>query len=88
MDILAQIISSLIVGGLALVGVIITNMSSNRNVEHKIEVSQEVMKAEVSHLREEVEKLIPLASRFSVMEEQIKAINRRIETLEHKERNH
>lgn len=79
---MAEIISSIIVGVLALVGVIVTNVSSNKTVEQKIVTSQEVMKAEVANLRKEVEKHNNFASRIPVVEEQIKVINHRINDLE------
>lgn len=77
-----QIISSIIVGVLALVGVIVTNASSNKAVEQKIVTSQEVMKTEVANLRKEVEKHNNFASRIPVVEEQIKVINHRLNDLE------
>lgn len=79
---MAEIISSIIVGVLALVGVIVTNVSSNKTVEQKIVTSQEVMKTEVANLRKEVEKHNNFASRIPVVEEQIKVINHRINDLE------
>ncbi len=79
---MAEIISSIIVGVLALVGVIVTNASSNKAVEQKIVTSQEVMKTEVANLRKEVEKHNNFASRIPVVEEQIKVINHRINDLE------
>ena len=79
---MAEIISSIIVGVLALVGVIVTNASSNKAVEQKIVTSQEVMKTEVANLRKEVEKHNSFASRIPVVEEQIKVINHRINDLE------
>ena len=79
---MAEIISSIIVGVLALVGVIVTNVSSNKTVEQKIVTSQEAMKAEVANLRKEVEKHNNFASRIPVVEEQIKVINHRINDLE------
>lgn len=79
---MAEIISSIIVGVLALVGVIVTNVSSNKTVEQKIVTSHEVMKAEVTNLRKEVEKHNNFASRIPVVEEQIKVINHRINDLE------
>lgn len=79
---MAEIISSIIVGVLALVGVIVTNVSSNKTVEQKIVTSQEVMKTEIANLRKEVEKHNNFASRIPVAEEQIKVINHRINDLE------
>ena len=79
---MAEIISSIIVGVLALIGVIVTNASSNKAVEQKIMTSQEVMKTEVANLRKEVEKHNNFACRIPVVEEQIKVINHRINDLE------
>lgn len=79
---MAEIISSIIVGVLALVGVIVTNVSSNKAVEQKIVTSQEVMKTEIANLRKEVEKHNNFANRIPVVEEQIKVINHRINDLE------
>ena len=77
-----EIISSIIVGALALIGVILTNAQSNKSVENKIVTSQEVMKTEISTLRKEVEKHNNFASRIPVVEEQIKGISRRVDDLE------
>ncbi len=69
-----SILSSLIVGGLALIGVIITNYSSNKEIAHKLETSQAVTEAKIDHLTEEVKKHNNFAVRIPVMENQIKTI--------------
>lgn len=79
-----EIIASVIVGVLTLIGVIVTNMSSNKTVEQKIVTSQEVLKAELANLRKEVEKHNNFASRIPVLEEQVKVINHRIHDLKDK----
>lgn len=79
-----NIIASVIVGVLTLLGVVITNVSSNRAVENKIMTTQEVLKTELSNLRREVEKHNNFANRIPVIEEQIKGIDRRVEDLEKK----
>lgn len=76
------IISSIIVGGLALVGVIFSNVSSNKKVEHQILTSQEVMKTEILALKREVEKLTGVSAEIPVIKEQIKVINHRLDDLE------
>lgn len=77
-----SIITALITGGLALVGIIITNVSSNRSIENKIVTSQAVTDTKLEILTEEVKKHNNFASRMPVVEEQIKVINHRIDDLE------
>lgn len=78
------IISSIIVGGLALVGVILTNISSNKEVDRKIERNQAVMETKLENLTEEVRKHNSFAVKLPVLEEQIKVINHRLTDLEKK----
>ena len=78
------IISSIIVGGLALVGVILTNISSNKEVDRKIERNQAVMETKLENLTEEVRKHNNFAVKLPVLEEQIKVINHRLTDLEKK----
>ena len=77
-----SIITAFITGGLALVGIIITNISSNKQIENKIVTAQAVSDTKLDALTEEVKKHNNFASRMPVVEEQIKVINHRIEDLE------
>ena len=79
------IIASVITGGLALVGVIITNINGDRKIEHKLAVAQAVTDTKIDMLTEEVKKHNNFAARMPVVEEQIKVINHRLEDLERKE---
>lgn len=79
------IIAAAITGVLSLVGVIVTNIGSNRRVEHKLETSQAVTDCKIDELTREVREHNNFAKRMPVVEEQIKVINHRIEDLEHKE---
>lgn len=76
------IITAIITGGLALVGVIITNVSSNRRIESKIEKNQAVTDTKVDELTREVRKHNNFAERVPVLEEKIKVINHRLSDLE------
>ena len=76
------IITAIITGGLALIGVIITNISSNRRVEANLEKSQAVTDTKIEELTREVREHNNFAKRMPVVEEQIKVINHRIEDLE------
>jgi len=77
-----SIITACITGGLALLGVIITNVMSNRRVENQLQTSQAVTDTKLEVLTEEVRKHNNFASRMPVVEEQIKVINHRIDDLE------
>ena len=76
------IITALITGGLALVGVIITNISGNRKMQGQLEKSQAVTDTKLDELTREVREHNGFARRMPVVEEQIKVINHRIEDLE------
>lgn len=76
------IITAIITGVLALAGVIITNTSSNRRVEAKLEKSQAVTDTKIEELTREVREHNNFARRMPVVEEQIKTINRQVHDLE------
>lgn len=80
-----NILPALITGVLALVGVIITNISSNKTIENKLSVAQAVTDTKLDSLTAEVKKHNNFASRMPVVEEQIKVINHRLDDLERKE---
>ena len=77
-----SIITACITGGLALLGVIITNVMSNRRVENQLQTAQAVTDAKIQMLTDEVRKHNNFAERVPVMEEQIKVANHRIGDLE------
>ena len=76
------IITALITGGLALIGVIITNVSGNRKMQSQLEKSQAVTDTKLDELTREVREHNGFARRMPVVEEQIKVINHRINDLE------
>ena len=84
MEILITAGASIIVGVLSLIGVIITNNSSNRKIEQKLTTSQAVTDCKIDELTREVREHNNFAQRVPVLEEQIKVINHRIQDLEHK----
>lgn len=77
-----NIIAAVISGGLALIGVIITNLANGRSVTSKIEKSQAVTDTKLEELTREVREHNNFARRMPVVEEQIKVINHRISDLE------
>lgn len=80
---MTDIIVAIIVGGLSLLGVILTNASSNKKVTSKIETAQAVTDTKIEELTREVREHNNFARRVPVVEEQIVDINRRLDGLEH-----
>lgn len=76
------IISAAITGGLALIGVIISNVQSNKQIEHKLETAQAVTDCKIEELTREVREHNNFARRMPVVEEQIKVINHRMADVE------
>ena len=77
-----SIIVAIITGGLSLIGVIITNSKSNKDIEHKLSVQQAVTDTKIEELTREVRMHNNFAQRVPVIEEQIKVIYHRISDLE------
>ena len=79
-----SVIASLIAGGLTLIGVIITNMASNRQVEIQLQKNQAVTDTKLDLLTAEVKKHNNFASRMPVVEEQIRVLNHEVEEIKEK----
>ena len=80
------IIGSIITGGLALVGVVFSNLSNNKKIENKLSTQQAVTDTKLEELTREVRAHNNFAQRVPVIEEQIKVANNRIKDLENLER--
>ncbi len=78
----SSIIVAIITSGLTLVGVIITNLSSNKKIENQLDKKQAVTDTKIEELTREVRSHNNFAQRMPVVEEQIKVINHRIDDLE------
>ena len=76
------IIVSLITGGLSLIGVMIANGKSAREIDHKLDKAQAVTETKLEELTREVREHNNFARRVPVLEEQIKEANHRIDDLE------
>ena len=72
MEILSQIISAVIVGGLALVGVIITNSASNNRMQIENKAAQAVTDNKIEN---------DFAERVPILEEKVKILERDVEDL-------
>lgn len=76
------IIAAAVTGVLSVAGIVITNVQSNRTVEHKLDKAQAVTDYKIDELTREVREHNNFAKRMPVVEEQIKVINHRIADLE------
>lgn len=73
---------ALISGGLALLGVIITSVSTSRRMTAQLERNQAVTDIKIEELTREVRLHNNFAQRIPVIERDIKVINHRIDDLE------
>ena len=87
----AGIVSALITGGLALTGVIISNVMSNSKIQHTLDKSQAVtetklenLKEELGDLKNEVSKHNKFGERIPTIEMKIDALEKRLDRLEDK----
>ncbi len=77
-----SILVALITGGLSLIGVIFSNMSSNKKIENQLNVQQAVTDTKIEELTREVRAHNNFAQRVPVLEEKMKVVNHRIDDLE------
>lgn len=72
-----NIIVALITGGLALVGVIISNISSNKKIEQQLVTAQAITDTKLENLTEEVRKHNSFADRITALEVKVAELERR-----------
>lgn len=72
-----SILTALITGGLALVGVIITNIASNKKIETQLVTAQAVTDAKIDTLTEEVKKHNTFGDRITRLETKVEILERR-----------
>lgn len=72
------IIASAITGGLALVGVIISNLMAARKTEMAIKINQAVTDTKIEELTREVREHNNFAKRMPVLEQKIESIEEKI----------
>ena len=81
-----NIIGAIITGGLTLIGVVITNLSSNEKIKNQLTTQQAVTDTKIEELTREVRSHNNFAQRVPILEEQMKVANHRIEDLESERR--
>ena len=68
---MVEIITAIIVGGLSLVGVIITSQQSSKKIEQQLSVQQAVTDTKIEHLTEEIRKHNTFADRITRLEVEV-----------------
>ena len=79
---MVEILVAIITGGMALVGVILSNRATARKTDENIRNAQAVTDAKLEELTREVREHNGFARRMPVVEEQIKVVNHRLADLE------
>lgn len=82
---LEHILPSLITGVLALIGIIFTNIMSNKQIEHKLEINQATMNvkldniaAQVKEHSEGIQQVPVLIEKFNNLEKRVDGIEKQI----------
>jgi len=75
---IVSIIVALISGGLALIGVIITNRTSEKNIQSQLKISQAVTDTKIEELTREVREHNNFAKRMPVLEEKISNLEKKV----------
>lgn len=78
---MTEIVVALITGGLALAGVIISNVISNRQMSAQLEKAQAVTDTQIKELTREVREHNGFAKRMPVVEEKIATLTREVQEL-------
>lgn len=73
-----SIITAIITGGLALLGVIFTNNTANHKIEQQLMLNQAVTTEKIERLTEEVKKHNTFGDRITKLEAKVENIERRI----------
>lgn len=66
-----SIISALVAGGLALIGVIITNISNNQKIERQLMTAQAVTDTKIDNLTNELRKHTVVVDKIPVIENRL-----------------
>ena len=77
-----EVLVALITGGLAFLGVIVTNIGNNRKMQKELEKNQAVTDTKIDELTREVRQHNNFAQRVPVLENKVSFADHRIKDLE------
>lgn len=72
------VLVALITGACSVAAVIITNMTSNRQIEQKLDIQQAVLEERIANLSDRVDKHNNLISRTYALEKEVDVLKERI----------
>ena len=84
MDTIISLIGSVIVALIGLLGVVVTNRSSNKSIENKIITNQAVTDTKLENLTAEVRKHNEFASKIPVLENRVEMLESTTKELKQK----
>lgn len=84
MDWFGSVLASLITGVLALIGIVITNMMSNKQIEHRLEINQAITDTKLDNLTREVKEHNSGVQQIPVLTQRIVSLEARVKNLEGK----
>ena len=76
------IIAAIVTGAFTLIGIVVSNRKSQREIEHKLETHQAVTDTKLEELTREVRKHNNFAERMPVVEQEIKDITKMVDRLQ------
>ena len=76
------IIAAVVTGAFTLIGIVVSNRKSQREIEHKLETHQAVTDTKLEELTREVRKHNNFAERMPVVEQEIKDITKMVDRLQ------
>lgn len=79
-----SIISACITGILALFGIVISNLASNKSIETKVIAGRELTDEKIDQLRKSVDKHNAVIEKVPILEDRVERIDRRVEIVESK----
>lgn len=81
LEIIGTIITAVITGGLTLIGVVITNNSSHKEIENTLKINQAITDTKLESLTDEVRKHNNFAVRIPMIEKDIEFLKHEVEEL-------
>ena len=82
MDWFGSVLASLITGVLALIGIVITNMMSNKQIEHRLEINQAITDTKLDNLTKEVMAHNSGVQKIPGIEKELEILDKRVSALE------
>ena len=76
-----SVIASVITGVLALIGIVITNTMSNKEIEKKLEVNQAITNTKLDNLTDEVKNQHSQVQQIPVLAEKVKALEIKVDDI-------